>query len=133
MRDANRSALEQTSSSPERLRIRVVLMPIRSTVPDLSPTVTELPTTNGWSSTIASEANRSPRMFWAAKAIAMPPMPRPATRAVTSNPRLLRISRNAIDQTTTRANSWMRSNALAIARFLPAFLPAYQPIQPTTT
>ena len=88
----SRSAFAKTSCSPEMLRIRVVFRPICSTVPLSSPTTTKSPGRNGLSNMMAREAKRSPRMLWTARAIAMPPTPRPAISAVTSTPKLARTS-----------------------------------------
>ena len=57
--------------------------------------------TNGRSSVIDSEANRSPSTFCTARATAMPPIPRPATSAVMSTPRLSSVSSNTSAQMTT--------------------------------
>lgn len=78
--------MARTTCSPVRLRMRVVLRPIRSTVPLMSSTTMKSPTRNGLSTTIEMEANRSPSTFWRAKAIATPAIPSPAMRAVMSTP-----------------------------------------------
>ena len=54
------------------------------------------PMTKGRSSTMAREANRSPKTFWTARATAIPPTPRPATSAVISTPRLSSDRRSTI-------------------------------------
>src|SRR5688572_2017388 len=86
MRLLRRSLFDTITCSPPRLRIRVVLRPTCSTVPCTLSTVMKSPTTNGLSSTIASAAKRSPRMFCTASAMAIPPIPRPVMSAVTSTP-----------------------------------------------
>ncbi len=73
-------------------------MPMCSTVPFSSPITRKSPTLNGLSSAIDSEASRSPSTFCTARAMAMPPTPRPAISAVMSMPRLASSSRKARTQ-----------------------------------
>ena len=56
----SRSVLDITTSSPRRLRMRVVLRPIICTVPATLPTTTKSPTWNGLSTAMDSDANKSP-------------------------------------------------------------------------
>ena len=63
----------------------------------------ESPSSKGLSRVIDSEARRSPRTVCTASAMAIPPMPRPATSAVMLIPRLSSASRIASPNSTTRA------------------------------
>ena len=102
--------------SPFTLRSRVLFTPMYSTVPTKSSTCSVSPRTNGRSSVIDSDANRSPRMFCAASATAMPPMPRPASSGSISMPRLLSVSSSTNDQIVIRAMNAMMPSVPAAAR-----------------
>ena len=65
------------------VRIWVERMPIRSTLPVKSSILTRSPTRNGWSAARAIEPKRFSIVFCAPKAMAMPPMPRPARTVAT--------------------------------------------------
>ena len=60
---------------------------------------------------IESAANRSEKMPCAARPMAMPPMPRPATRPVTLTPRLSRMRMIAIANSATVTSSRMMPSA----------------------
>ena len=102
--------------SPFTLRSRVLFTPMYSTVPAKSSTCSESPRTNGRSSVIDSDANRSPRMFCAASATAMPPMPRPASSGLIWMPRLPSVSSSTNDQIVNRAMKPMMPSEPAAAR-----------------
>ena len=102
--------------SPFTLRSRVLFTPMYSTVPTKSSTCSVSPRTNGRSSVIDSDANRSPRMFCAASATAMPPMPRPASSGWIWMPRLLSVSSSTNDQIVIRAMKPMMPSEPAAAR-----------------
>ncbi len=70
------------------------------------------PRRNGLSNRIESAANRSEKMPWAARPMAMPPMPRPATSAVTLTPRLSRMTMIAIANKATLTSTRMMAIAL---------------------
>ena len=70
-----------------RVRKRVERIPISSTVPTKSSTLTKSPTRKGWSTAREMEPKRFSTVFWAPKAKARPPMPRPARRVVTGYPK----------------------------------------------
>jgi hypothetical protein len=86
-------------SSPLTLRRRVVLTPMRSTFPLNSPTWIPSPTTNGLSSRIAIDANKSPSTFCSASATAIPPTPSDAMSDVTFCPTASRHRSRTSDQT----------------------------------
>ncbi|MNP27737.1 hypothetical protein D3C76_1206640 [compost metagenome] len=77
------------------------------------------PTSNGLSTAMDNEANRSPRMFCTASATAIPPTPRLATKAVMFTPRLESIASSTTDHNSTRA-----PHADSVASALPWFNPS---------
>ena len=113
------SAFDRMICSPLSLRRRVVLMPMRSTVPVKVSIVRLSPTTNGLSSAIDSEANRSPSTFCSASATATPPTPRPASSAVMLTPRFSSATRISSDQISMRATKLMMSSEPANTRSAP--------------
>ena len=66
-----------------KVRIRVERMPTCSTVPSMSSTLIQSPTSNGLSLTMAMEPITFSSVFCAPSAIAIPPMPRPASSVPT--------------------------------------------------
>ena len=114
----SRSVLDITTSSPCRLRMRVVLRPIICTVPATLPTTTKSPTWNGLSTAMDSDANKSPRMFCTARATAMPPTPRLAMKAVMFTPRFDRMA------SSTTLHSKVRSpHDMSVAEALTCVMP----------
>ena len=71
------------TSVRSRVRTCVERMPIRSTLPVKSSIFTKSPTRNGWSAARATEPKRFSIVFWAPKARARPPIPRPASTVAT--------------------------------------------------
>ena len=100
-----------TTSSPVNARTRVVFRPIFSTVPDVVSHRIASPRRNGLSKMIASAANRSLKMPCAARPIAMPPMPSPATRPVTLTPRLSSTTISAIANSANVTSTRIRPSA----------------------
>ena len=97
--------LAMTTSSPFTERRRVVLSPMRSTVPTVWSNWMMSPRRNGLSNSIDSAANKSEKMPWAARPMAIPPMPSPATSAVTLTPRLSRTTTIATANSATLISS----------------------------
>ncbi len=110
MRAFNKSALAMTSSSPESERMRVVLRPIRCTVPDSVSMPMASPISNGLSTRMDSDENRSPKIFCSDSATATPPMPKPVKSADTLMPRLVKRMSSTITHKTILV---MRLMALA--------------------
>ena len=67
-----------------KVRIRVERNPTFSTVPVILPVDTRSPTKKGLSKNIVNEPNKFSKLSLDAIAIAIPPMPTPAAKAVTS-------------------------------------------------
>ena len=74
------------TSIRSRVRMRVERRPISSTVPVTPAAVTVSPTLNGLSPAMVTAPKMFSIVFWEANAIAMPPMPRPASIARTLMP-----------------------------------------------
>ncbi len=83
--------------------MRVVFSPTCCTVPAIDSKTMKSPISNGLSSPIASDANRSLRMLCTASATATPPTPRLATKVVTLIPTLARIASSSTDHSTKRS------------------------------
>src|SRR6185312_5776572 len=91
---------EIASSSPDSDAIRVDLMPTLVTVPDSSPKAMDSPTSNGLSSPIAMDENKSVNTFCNASATATPPTPRLATNAVMLTPPSASNASTSVTHTT---------------------------------
>ncbi len=113
-------ALARITSWPVVARSRVDLRPIDSTVATTPSTWITSPRRNGLSKITASAANRSEKIPCAARPIAMPPMPSPATRPVTLMPRLSSTTMKAIAKTMTLTIRRISVNAFASVSCSPA-------------
>ena len=71
-----------------------IFRPMASTVPDLSSTTMKSPTSKGLSMTMVRDAKISPRIFWTARATAIPPMPSTSSKRVSRGPRADRNARS---------------------------------------
>lgn len=98
--------------------MRVVLRPITCTVPDTLPTTMKSPTSKGLSTAMASEANRSPKMFCTASATAIPPTPRLAMKAVMFTPTLDKMA-----SSTTLHSSVRSPHDISVAEALTCVMP----------
>jgi hypothetical protein len=121
-----------TTCSPLTESRRVVLSPMRSTVPVVLSNWITSPRLNGLSNRIESAANRSEKMPCAARPMAMPPMPSPATNAVTLTPRLSRMTMIASANKVTLTSTRMTATALPIAVSLGSS-PALRVMTPRTS
>ncbi len=102
--------------SPLRLRRRVLLMPMYSTLPRKSPTIRKSPTTKGRSRVMDSEANKSPRMFCTAKRDSDAADAEASDQGGDIDAEIVEVSSSTIAQMTTLTMKLMMPSEPAAAR-----------------